>query len=543
MIPGSSNLAHLQLTRNVAGFGGVRRIVVVNALIFAVLAAAIALAYYGFSYTSEVSASERQLLSDLAEEKVLNIEGLILEPDSLVMTKLQLEPMSDLRELVKTTGAAITSVFVLDDQLKLVPDGSVSTRPGKAGIEFRDRFLATILPKLPLKAKLPPNMRGHVYLRLDGRPYLFSFMKRVAGDRVFYIVIEDDLVHLVTALFPQFFSLQSSPKRLYQVLDENGQLVYGAPAIVMGGDLKVERPFYETVDRWVLRVTQKNSEGTEQSLQRRALTNSLLVGGAVSVIVLGLAFLGFTIRRERKLNEMKSEFISNVSHELKTPLSIISMFGEMLAQGRTKSSEQAHEYAEIIWRESVRLGRLIDNVLDFAKIERGMGGYEFADSDIGEVIDRAIELSGRRVAAAEMQLEAEVEPDLPVMRLDANAFTLAVLNLIDNAIKYAADGKKIALALKRNKDAIELSVRDWGPGIDPEEHDKVFDRFYRAKAIRLKPIRGSGIGLALVQHIARAHGGVATVENVPGPDDHGAVFKILLPIRNPNSSGRFSVKS
>jgi len=102
------------------------------------------------------------------------------------------------------------------------------------------------------------------------------------------------------------------------------------------------------------------------------------------LLIGGLGFLVFAIRRERRLNELKSEFISNVSHELKTPLSIISMFGEMLSQGRTKSAEQATEYAEIIWRESVRLGRLIDNVLDFAKIERGMGVYEFADGDLGE---------------------------------------------------------------------------------------------------------------------------------------------------------------
>jgi len=110
--------------------------------------------------------------------------------------------------------------------------------------------------------------------------------------------------------------------------------------------------------------------------------------------------------------------------------------------------------------------------------------------DIGEVVDRAIELSGRRVQAAEMTLEAEVEPELPFVRLDANAYTLAVLNLIDNAIKYAGDGKKIDLSLKRDGDRIVLAVRDWGPGIDPEEHERIFERFYRAKAIRLKPIRG-----------------------------------------------------
>ena len=126
------------------------------------------------------------------------------------------------------------------------------------------------------------------------------------------------------------------------------------------------------------------------------------------------------------------------------------MFGEMLANGRTKNPEQATEYAEIIWRESVRLGRLIDNVLDFAKIERGMGVYEFAEADVGEVVDRAVERVARRLAAANMTLDVEIQPELPHVKLDANAFTLAVMNLIDNAIKYAADGKKIEVRLVRD---------------------------------------------------------------------------------------------
>jgi two-component system phosphate regulon sensor histidine kinase PhoR len=504
----------------------VRRGLLVIALIFAVLAAAVALAYYGYSYTSEVSSNERELavLRELADDKVLDIESRIESADNKLLTGAQIEPMSDLRDLVKTTGAAATSVFVLDDHLRLVPDGSVSARQGRPGIEFRDKFLARILPELPL-AKQPAGKRGHVYKTWDGRPYLFSFMKRVSGERTFYVVIEDDLSHLVNNVFPQFFSVSSSSKRLYQVRDEMGQVRYGAPFGDTAGEPVQEIRFVSTVDGWVLRVTQK--EDPDPALERRKLIDSLLIGVAVAVILAGLTFLGFAILRERRLNELKSEFISNVSHELKTPLSIISMFGEMLAEGRTKSSEQAHEYAEIIWRESVRLGRLIDNVLDFAKIERGMGVYEFADADLGEVIDRALELSSRRVAAADMTLEADIAPDLPVLRLDANAFTLAVLNLIDNAIKYAADGKRIALAVRRVGERIILSVRDWGPGIDPEEHERIFDRFYRARAIRLKPIRGSGIGLALVQHIARAHGGDAAVTSVVA---QGSTFRIWLPI-------------
>jgi two-component system, OmpR family, phosphate regulon sensor histidine kinase PhoR len=502
----------------------VRRVLLVNSLIFAVLAAAVALAYYGYSYTSEAFSNvrERALLQELADDRVATIEWQIESADNKLLSGVQIEPMSDLRELVKTTGVAATSVFVLDDQLRLVPDGSVSTRLGRPGIEFRDKFLARMLPELPL-AQQEVDKRGHFYRTWDGRPYLFSFMKRVSGERTFYVVIEDDLVHLVVNVFPQFFSVSS--KRLYQVLDERGQLRYGPPFGNMPGEPVQESRFLSTVDGWVLRVTQRDM--TYAGLERRKLIDSLLIGGAVAVVLAGLTFLGFAIRRERRLNELKSEFISNVSHELKTPLSIISMFGEMLAEGRTKSPEQAHEYAEIIWRESVRLGRLIDNVLDFAKIERGMGAYEFAETDLGEVIDRAIEMSARRVAAAEMTLEADIEPDLPVLQLDASAFALALLNLIDNAIKYAADGKRIGLGVRRVGDRIIFTVRDWGPGIDPEEHERIFDRFYRARAIRLKPIRGSGIGLALVQHIARAHGGDASVNSVPG---QGATFRIWLPI-------------
>ena len=422
------------------------------------------------------------------------------------------------------------SVFVLDDQQKPVLGASWGRRPDdKASVAFRDWVIDHLLPSLPL-ASAPVNERRHTFGiwqngPLAGKPYLISYMKKTAGDQTYYIVIEDDLNHLVGWLFPQFFNVGEHGKRIYQVVDERG-VVFG-PRFSTGPDtLKVDVPFLDTVDGWALRVVDRDI-GRDQEMSHKRMLDSLAIGLAVTVIVAGLAFLAIAIRRERRSNELKSDFISNVSHELKTPLSIISMFGEMLANGRTKSPEQAHEYAEIIWRESVRLGRQIDNVLDFAKIERGMGVYEFAESDVGEVVDRAIELVGRRLQAAEMTLDAEIEPELPHVKLDANAFTLAVLNLIDNAIKYAADGKKVELRLRHEDDRIVLSVRDFGPGIDAEEREHIFERFYRAKSVRLKPIRGSGIGLALVRHIARAHGGDVSVATTNGP---GSTFELWLPV-------------
>jgi two-component system phosphate regulon sensor histidine kinase PhoR len=517
-----------------AGLRRVRRLLLVNALIFAVLAAAVALAYYSYSYTTyQSSERELRLLQEVAEEKRLNIESLVADADKKLMRAIRLDELAKLGEL--SSGTAVLGVYVLDDQLKLVPDGSWSTqaRTAKEAIAIRDWYLAQVIPRLSLQRQTV-NERGHDFFDdNNGRRFLLSFMRRVSGDRTFYVVVEDDINHLLFYLFPEFFNF-SENKQLYRVVDAQGGQVWGLP-FESDPDSSIEVPFVDTVDGWVLRATLKDADTVVAELRRQKIINSALIGGAVTVIVTGLAFLAVAIRRERRSNELKSEFISNVSHELKTPLSIISMFGEMLANGRTKSPEQANEYAEIIWRESVRLGRLIDNVLDFAKIERGMGVYEFAEVDVGEVVERAIDLVGRRLAAAEMTLESSLEPELPLVKLDANAFTLAVLNLIDNATKYAADGKKIELSLTRERttpdrdvgERIVLAVRDHGPGIAVEEQEQIFERFYRAKAVRLKPIRGSGIGLALVRHIARAHGGDVTVESSIGT---GATFRLWLPI-------------
>jgi two-component system phosphate regulon sensor histidine kinase PhoR len=500
----------------------VRRLLLVNALIFAVLAASVALAYFGFSYTSDSRDRELRLLHDLAKEKVLNIESLIAEQDAKFLRGVQIDPMSDLRQLSTATGAAVASVFVLDDHLEIIPGGYAAGRlHDNETNAFRDWFMAHVLKELALK-QAPPDERRHLYAYWGERPYLFTFMHRVANGRTFYVVIEDDLTYFVFTLFPQFFPPATASPRLYEVVDDRRTIRYGQPFLDID-KRAVEEPFTDTLDGWVLRITDRDPRVDEN---RRTLLNTIVIALAVAVIAASLGILAMAMWRERRANELKSEFITNVSHELKTPLSIISMFGEMLALGRTKSPEQSVEYAEIIWRESVRLGRLIDNVLDFSKIERGGGGYEFAETDVGEVVDRAIELSQRRLAAAEMTLDAEVEPELPPAMLDANAFTLAVLNLIDNAIKYAADGKKVELRVKRDGERIALSVRDWGPGIDRDEQPRVFERFYRARSVRLKPIRGSGIGLALVQHIARAHKGDVQLASEPGK---GSTFTIWLP--------------
>jgi len=506
------------------------RLVVANLLVFAVLASAAALAYYGWSYTAEVSSRERALIEDtmreLAEEKIIGIESSVVDKEEKIFDSVDLDNLKDLARVVNEAKAPVISAFVLDADLQRIPSGYVSTRADAEASAFEKRFFRDILPGLPLR-QLPVGQRGHLHSTWDGEEMLFSYVRRVEIGREFFVVLETDWKFLVGSVFPQFFVTDPRSPRLYQVVDENGLGVYGTPFTTTGP--VVEEAFKDTVDKWSLRVAQRDL-GTQQARGRRKLIDVVLIGLALAGIVAGLSILLLAMRRERKANELKSDFISNVSHELKTPLSIISMFGEMLALGRVKTPAQATEYADIIWRESVRLARLIDNVLDFAKIERGKDVYEFGEGDVGEVVARAIELSQHRLQKAELAVEVELEVHLPPARLDANAYTLAVMNLIDNAIKYAADGKRLSVRLHQRGEQIVLEVKDFGPGIDPAEHERIFERFYRARAVRLKPIRGSGIGLALVDHIARAHHGGTWVESRLG---EGSTFGLWIPASAP----------
>ena len=312
------------------------------------------------------------------------------------------------------------------------------------------------------------------------------------------------------------------------MVDSAGGSVYGYRFSGVAPSDIVELPFSETLSQWRLRVAPKDANLLASRASRRATLDVVLIAVALAVILSGFFVMMWNVRRERRLSELKSEFISNVSHELKTPLSLISMFGELLSMGRTRSPEQAVEYAEIIRRECVRLSRLIDSVLDFSKIERGVDVYEFADDqNLVEIVRRALDISRHRLERAEMELDARLADDLPPVRIDANAITVAVLNLVDNAMKYAADGKRLEIALRPADDGVELEVRDFGPGVAEDEREAIFDRFYRSRAVRLKPIRGSGIGLALVKHIAEAHDGEVSVRS--GDDGQGAVFRLWIP--------------
>ena len=258
--------------------------------------------------------------------------------------------------------------------------------------------------------------------------------------------------------------------------------------------------------------------------------HSLLYAALILVVALtlfGSYLLWRDIRREVALSEMRSQFVSSVSHELKTPLTAIRMFAETLRMRRDSDPRMHAEYLDTIISESERLSRLVDNVLDFSKIERGGKNYRFEPVSLAEVVESAGQTMRHPLEQQGFQLLIDSGSEAATVRADRDALEQAVLNLLANAMKYSGDAREIALRLRRENGCAVIQVEDHGVGIAPEEHQHIFERFYRAPTRENQLIPGAGLGLTLVQHIAQAHGGGVALESAPGK---GSTFSIRIPV-------------
>ncbi len=250
---------------------------------------------------------------------------------------------------------------------------------------------------------------------------------------------------------------------------------------------------------------------------------------ALTVALLGGYLLWRDVRRELSLAELRGHFVSSVSHELRTPLTAIRMFAETLRGGRLERQEARDEYLDTIVSESERLGRLVDNVLDFSRIERGRKSYRFRRTSLAAVVRAAARAVQYPLTSQGLRLNTEVEQDIESPRADPDALEQAVLNLLTNAIKYSGDSREIDLALQRVDGHAEIRVVDQGIGIPAEEQTRIFEKFYRVPTRENELLPGTGLGLTLVEHVARAHGGRVIVESGPG---EGSTFTIRIPVEN-----------
>ena len=226
---------------------------------------------------------------------------------------------------------------------------------------------------------------------------------------------------------------------------------------------------------------------------------------------------------------MKSDFVSNVSHELRTPLALIRMYAETLEMGRVTNAKKREEYYKIINKESERLTRLINNILNFSRIESGRKEYIFQEADLNSIIQETIDIYSYHVKSKGFVLHVELTGDLPAIYADAEAITECIINLLDNAVKYSGEEKCIKISSGKIADDVYVDIVDKGIGISQKDLQHIFDKFYRVSSGMVHNTKGSGLGLTLVQHIVKAHSGEIKVESNPGK---GTSFRILFSAKN-----------
>jgi signal transduction histidine kinase len=373
--------------------------------------------------------------------------------------------------------------------------------------------------------------------------------KLLYGSFVFFIPRGSTPDHPVLAGFgydEDYLKNKFFPLMLHQVLPDGNRNDSSHPHLAMtirkakeqtlvaaslcwdGGTPEVEREFDGVFPGLILGI---RPEGTTiADISRRWTRIAYMILGALSLLIgAGMVFAYRNVSSELALAKLKSDFVSNVSHELRTPLALIRLYAETLELGRISTPGKQQQYYEIIRKESERLTSLINNILDFSRIEAGKKEYSFRETDVADLVRSTLESYRFEIEQNGFEFEQKIDNNLPPLTVDREAIARSLLNLVNNAVKYSAGRKYLGVHLYRRGGNVNLEVVDHGIGIPAKEQLKIFEKFYRVGDPLVHNTKGSGLGLSLVRHIVLAHGGRVAVESAPG---HGSKFIIILPVQN-----------
>jgi len=359
--------------------------------------------------------------------------------------------------------------------------------------------------------KRQQSPRGQNTMWVDGHPY-FLIWRGVSG-RLAALVSRPEAVLKPVA---------SDASVSWAALDNEGRVVAGRKS---GSGHAAVRTTAETELPWTLYFT--GAQGAKEA-GMVARQRFLLLVTAVTVLFLiaGAYFMARAIRRDLEVSRMQSDFVAAVSHEFRSPLTSIRQLSEILALGRAPSPERRQVYYETLVRETTRLQRLVEALLNFGRMEAGVRQYRFEELDAAGLVQRVVAEFEPQIADAGRHIQLDEAGGPCRIDADPEALSVALRNLVDNALKYSPNCPTVWVNWRRENGHVAIQVRDLGMGIPLSERKAIFRKFYRGSAAAAANVKGSGVGLAMVRHIVAAHGGEITVASEVG---QGSTFTMLLP--------------
>jgi signal transduction histidine kinase len=357
-------------------------------------------------------------------------------------------------------------------------------------------------------------------VRSDGNASYFCFWRT---DPFAAVVLSEN--YLRSRWWPNVLSSQGEDleSALYS---SDGHVLFGsatmeAPPFAVVQDLMIESM------PWRIQVWPRNPEAIQRDVRQRQnlfLAILLFIG---ALLIFGSYITVRIVRRELEISRMRAGFVSTVSHEFRSPLTGIRQLGEMLLDGRATDRRKQNQYFKMIVQESDRLARLVENILDFSRMEEGKKEYRFEPLNTSQWLLRLAADYEREITPKGVAVEASIPEGLPAISADSEALGTAVHNLLDNAVKYSPGEKAVRIDAKAEGSEVRIAVHDTGVGISESDRKRIFDRFYRAESEITKRIKGAGLGLNLVWHIVSAHNGRVECESHVGV---GSTFSIRIPV-------------
>jgi two-component system, OmpR family, phosphate regulon sensor histidine kinase PhoR len=482
--------------------------------------------YYTVGGENLVKISLVQSNTKLAFHYVDRIEQRIMDNDRILSEMIDVDEIAKWPSMVENIRKADLNV---DQAYFLRPTSNIPLYPLYSH-EMRNQWRAFQssfdIKELDIE-HLALDQPHHLHKEQPGSFFFVTFILKEThkGERIL-VCFQMNFDKIMAMLDTYLRDLQNN--YYVSIVNFENKGIYGQP-ISRTSEYFIEARFQSTLYKWLLHILPRKYIEIEQDVRNRRRTNLFFIILSMSLIFISLAIIYGAWRRDRQLRQLKEDFIGNVSHELKTPLSLIRMFSEILVTGRIKDESKKSDYFRIIHNESDRMSRLINNLLDFANLGRGIHSGHFEKTNIAQLVAKAFEAYRYEIQKDGFQVNLETHPDIPDSFADPNAITMAFFNLLDNSVKYSGDQKQIDVRVERANGFIALTVIDKGIGIPLSEQQKIFDKFYRGSEPSVRRIRGSGIGLAITKHVAEMHGGEVLVESEPGK---GSTFTLRIPIRN-----------